>query len=295
MKNNKGFSLLELSIVMLIMGFLTVGIVNMAKITYQVAKQSDTKNKLRQIEKALNAYVIQNKKLPCPSGILLTLEDANYGKANCSENTSNGIKLVSEGKIFVGALPIDELNLDKTHLADGWNNKFIYLVTKNFTVENSLANKSTIENELINSKFSYAIISNGQNRIGGIGYNSKLQDNRFLNKATNDEKMNIYSNINTNNIKSFREEQGFDDLIVVKNKEVLLQELNLYDVGCMATSDLNDKITNICGSNYIISEINIGDYFNYKEQKQFNSSISNDNVKCVIECGYFGKINVFKQ
>ena len=67
-----GFTLIELSIVLLIIGLIVGSVMPAYTGAISTAKYTDTKNKIANITNALNIYYAQNKRLPCPaSGSLL--------------------------------------------------------------------------------------------------------------------------------------------------------------------------------------------------------------------------------
>ena len=75
MKKNKGFTLIELSVVLVILGFLTTMSVNMTRGYINYQKHANTKDIINIINNALYSYVLKYKRLPCPAKI-----DKNYKK-----------------------------------------------------------------------------------------------------------------------------------------------------------------------------------------------------------------------
>ena len=296
-KNNGGFSLLELSIVIVILSILTVGSINITTGMYHIAKTTETKQKIELIEKAIQAYILENKKLPCPAGMKIANGDSNFGIASCAENSTAGIKKTSNN-VLVGTIPVKDLNIETTAVADGWSDKFIYMVSTNYTENNSFLNNSASSSNLINSQFAYAIISNGKNRIGGISLLSNNENTKKMTEATTGEKKNMYNNINSNNITADKDAKTFDDIIVLRNRDVLVQKLDMYDMGCIVDNTLATKMTNAGCENgtytFPTAYMTQGKVYNYKERQiSINYIVENDKQKrCVIECGNYGKFTV---
>ena len=67
--DSKGFTMIELSIVIIIMGLLFVGSFEANKHFMIQHNIKATIIKLNAIQNALDIYVIENGKLPCPAGL----------------------------------------------------------------------------------------------------------------------------------------------------------------------------------------------------------------------------------
>jgi len=133
-----GFTLLELSIVLAIIGTVTVGMVSMGGSMVESSKRVNTTNKLDAIEVALMAYRIANNRLPCPSNPALTDSAANaatYGYESGTPGTCTGtnittatISSVGNTVVAEGAVPVRTLSLPDEYQFDGWGRKFAYAV-----------------------------------------------------------------------------------------------------------------------------------------------------------------------
>jgi hypothetical protein len=252
--------------------------------------------KFRVIEKAINAYILEYRRLPCPAGIRLTTSDSRYGEEMCEGNEKIGVNL--SNAILVGTVPVDSLNLERRYIFDGWNNKIVYLVVMGYTdSENALFSNSVEDNRLINSKFSYALISHGRNKIGGIHYDDSEENLRLLENATEGEKKNIFRRIVGNVIQEFKDTQKFDDIVSAQNKENIIQSLDMVDAGCLIiNSDLSNSIESKCGHGFGFGEL--PSYINYRDKKYSNMEMAEEGKtivekRCVVECGGYGKLNVY--
>lgn len=301
MKNNKGFTLLELSIVMLITGFLTVGFLGTSRTVLDVSKQNDTKNKLKNIENAINGYIIKYGKLPCPAGIKLSIYDSEYGKEICVENATKGVRNLNTGDIIVGSLPIDALNLESKFSYDGWKNKFVYAVVKEYANNKNNLYINNIENaKLINNKYIYSVVSTGRNQHYAYYYKSNKMQKGI--KIDTVGKSNSYDEMKNNTIIDISDDKDFDDIIILQNKENLLQNLDKFDQMCII--DINNVLmeSDSCGSGYMFSDVKS---LKYKEKLYSNNvniisktiDVGDGEIKtikkikqCIIECTNYGRV-----
>lgn len=116
-----GFSLVELTIVMLIISILLAGVMMPLSMQMEVRKYADTKKAMDQINEALIGFVLANGRLPCPADPALADGNANAGLervGGCAAAGSN-----------FGVIPWVTLNVPET---DEWGGRFSYRVTSTF-------------------------------------------------------------------------------------------------------------------------------------------------------------------
>ena len=159
---NRGYTLIEMAIVMVVLGLLLAAFIGAYNIYYRTQVEEKTTVRVNKVVDALANYLIQNGRYPCPARMDLGREDAGYGmQGDCVADTSvapgqcaNGI-CVEEGERMVnidpnpgvvnmvtprirrGAVPFRELSLPEDDSEDGQGNKLYYVVTEN------LANQAT--------------------------------------------------------------------------------------------------------------------------------------------------------
>lgn len=126
-RHTSGFTLLEVSIVLVIVGFLTAGGINLMSSTNEVAKYKETERHLQEVKDALTTFYIQYRFLPCPD----TDNDPSaigFGKANYSSgsDTTGGVCTNDEGW-----LPHTTLGIGGA--GDAWGERFRYVTNKAFT------------------------------------------------------------------------------------------------------------------------------------------------------------------
>lgn len=174
-KRNSGFSLLELSVVLLIIG-LIAGVALQFKQSAGTDCVGATKVQLAQIDQAIHAFVSKNDRFPRPAVRTAGVEDPLFGR----EATSG---LDTSGGITYGALPFQALGLSPSLAGDCWGNKFTYAVTTSLTDSAkylATAPATTYDGEItlkssagstVSTNTAYAIISHGLNATGAVKVN----------------------------------------------------------------------------------------------------------------------------
>jgi len=205
-KTKKAFTLLELSLVILIISILMVGAMSASITSINKAKYKYTKAKIEKIYNAMGAYLLINKALPCPASLLNTKTSANYGVSG-SAGDCNDIAGVYEGstgnstELVYGMVPIKALGLPSDMAEDDFGSRFTYIVSKKFTnpdenssdsfttvspaygFTSSTAGFISIREKIAGSNFYsatddaiFAIISHGQNKRGAFNSNAISQN-----------------------------------------------------------------------------------------------------------------------
>ena len=196
-KPKLGYTIIELSISILIISLLMAGLFSVATGSVTISKKRSTNIKMEQIYKAIGTFLMVNKRLPCPASLTKSFnQDANYGNEVRSNNSCGGsagvYRSTSNTNLFFGAIPASSLNLDSSFVTDDFGNKFGYLIDERFTKDyianpdvnfsvNSFGTASAINvidivenkslaNNLITltSDAILVIISFGANKFGGF-------------------------------------------------------------------------------------------------------------------------------
>lgn len=115
MKYQQGFSLIEISIVLVIVGLLLGGLMTPLATQFENSKRNETQQTLETIAEALYGFALTQGRLPCP-------DTDNDGQ----ENPLGG---VGGCAAFFGTLPWVTLN---TGNSDAWGQPFIYRVTDTY-------------------------------------------------------------------------------------------------------------------------------------------------------------------
>ena len=136
--SGRGFTLIEMAIVVVIIGLLLSGSLLAVSPVIQGSKVSDTSARLDRLEQALTVYVIQNACLPCPADVGLASSNANAGWAHGSDYyglthtvvaQQHACSLTSVCGAVQGAVPWNTLGLSETDVTDAWGNRIEYAVT----------------------------------------------------------------------------------------------------------------------------------------------------------------------
>ncbi len=290
MKNNRGFTLLELSIVLLIMGFLTTTSITMTRGFINYQKHKETKERIQTIAFSINNYVLKNKKLPCPTSISKNYK-TDSSLSDCSLSEKNGF--------LIGTIPSDTLEIRKDILADAWGNKFVYIVSSDLTDSDFFYSNQKTTN-LINDKFAFSIISMGPDKANSYSYSATSVKNKDISV---DDYANSYNGFEKNLIFN-----DVDDIILIKTKEDLTHELYIKDLTCyIKENDIRSKIELNCGSSYFSNTIST--VLQYKEKKISSEenytkkqiTMPDDTTKeiytelkqCIIECSDYGNPIVY--
>lgn len=131
----RGFTLLELAIVIGIIATMTVVGVTTSSSMLDSAKKAATNNKLDTIELALAAYRMANNRLPCPAQMDLAVSNANYGIEAATPGTCTGgtpaanasYAIAADSSTVVeGGVPTTTLGLPSSFMYDAWGRKFVY-------------------------------------------------------------------------------------------------------------------------------------------------------------------------
>ncbi len=150
-----GFSLIELSIVILILSIVASAAMNVIGKKTQAEKSTATYKKLEKIAKAIKVYVQENDSLPCPMGINPTPTSGDFGlqSADSLEEPSKCTKWVIKSENnMIGFIPTLTLGLPPEYMYDEWGRLITYVMSMNLLHHmNNDANISNIDIKNINS------------------------------------------------------------------------------------------------------------------------------------------------
>lgn len=158
-QTNRGSSLLELSIVLVIVGILISGSLLISASYVEQTRKDITAEKLAIIENALVIFLGQNNRLPCPASLGQKISNSTFGyekiitsnsPATCDTSTNN-INIFS-GDLngdtqYMGAVPVRSLGLSDEYMFDGWNNRISYVVQRSF-INNTITNPACVSGDL---------------------------------------------------------------------------------------------------------------------------------------------------
>ena len=145
--SQRGFTLIEMAIVVVIIGLLLSGGLLAVSPIIQSSKVTDTNARLDRLEQALTVYVIQNGCLPCPADRGMASSNANAGWSDVDGSTNyyglgktGGNRARSSSATcfaFAGVVPWNTLGISEADITDAWGNRVAYGVTGALTTDNT--------------------------------------------------------------------------------------------------------------------------------------------------------------
>ncbi len=222
----KGISLLEIAIAMLIISTAIGSIVTMLPSSIKGNAISETSIKLDKIEKAIYAFYHQNGFIPCPASRTDLQSASNFGvSTDCNAAAPSGVTDLSPTamSIRIGAVPVRTLNLPDDFMYDSFDMRINYSAIKNLAIDLATfntANSNPADPFIINDSnstkinqfpaavyTSYLLWSSGKNRKGaynnlglmpvacdtsGLDYENCNLDNIFIDSPHNYESATYY-------------------------------------------------------------------------------------------------------
>ncbi len=265
----KAFSLIELSVVIVILSIMITGLLSIAVNSAANDKIKRSKENMDLIYKALGAYLLENGALPCPAAITsVKSTNENYGKAAGTAGTcadQNGVYIDSTvSAVAYGMVPIADLGLSSSVAEDGFGNKFGYFVDKNFTNKSYVGYTGNTVNytgfdvlnsfDVLNNRYFakepaiFAIVSYGANKYGTFNANSASQNTNtspslkensnypvnFVDVADPQPNTAIFT-LTTNRVALYISETSetsavMDDIILYKTRNNLIRDFQAFSL-----------------------------------------------------------------
>jgi prepilin-type N-terminal cleavage/methylation domain-containing protein len=251
--NPRAFSLLEMSLVLIIVSVILSSGLSIATSNLENARNNVTKERIREVYKNLGIFLATKNRLPCPSSLRLKESDDNYGSespntsGNCTDGTNNlGNSFVSSinGDIIVGGIPNKDLNLGSDFAKDGFGNRLFYAIDRNFvsvagakniadTTFLNIYEKVGTDNKLIADNIRLVIFSTGANGNGAVVASNAIKTTKSTNadEEENDVPPPVINLINFDNDLVSRSEgnDNFDDILFYRTRNQIFQDANLPD------------------------------------------------------------------
>ena len=139
----QGFSLVEMSVVIAIMAVMATFGLDATATFMQRAAHESTHEELDEIKIAIDRFVREESRLPCPADPTVNHMAASFGGEACG--TGGVVSYNSGGRaIYFGTVPIRALNLPLGYMADGWERKYTYAVSQDLTTGLGYANPANV-------------------------------------------------------------------------------------------------------------------------------------------------------
>ncbi|MFO0390202.1 MAG: prepilin-type N-terminal cleavage/methylation domain-containing protein [Alphaproteobacteria bacterium] len=183
-----GFTLIELSVVLLVLSLMLGGILTIVTQTARIEKRNQLNAKIERIKTAMMDFRLGNKRLPCPGDSTLITSYSNFGREGDSPGDCAGGALASTfadagANVYGGSVPVRTLGLTDDDAYDPWGNLFLYAVDKRITdttannpfsayptthssIGNITVRDADAGGEVITSRALYVLVSHGQNGHG---------------------------------------------------------------------------------------------------------------------------------
>ena len=184
--NKKGFTLIEMAIVLIIVGLLLAGLFTTLRTQFELRRTEETRIVLEEAKEALMGYVIANKFLPCPD-------------TNAIPNGTEGPRVADECLPLEGVLPWQVLGVRGL---DSWGRYIRYRVSSNFSNNNTFFLISETGDIRVNSDTGIlttsaiaVLISHGPNGFGGRNTTQASPANLMSAPTGTDETENTNANL----------------------------------------------------------------------------------------------------
>ncbi len=198
-----GFTLIELSIVLVVLAMMAAGALKVSSVRTDSAKLEQLDAKLDTIEQSLLTFRKAHDRLPCPADASLAPQNSNFGFEAANTGSCTGgtpaANFGPDSETVAGVVPTKTLGLPDSYMFDPWGRKIDYVVDRRITGLNAFTNypvsSSTIGDIVIKDgggsnrtgRGIVALVSHGRNghgaftrsgtRFGANSVNSDEQDN----------------------------------------------------------------------------------------------------------------------
>lgn len=254
----KAFSLIELSIVIVIVSIMITGVLSVSVSSINNAKIKTTNDRMKEVYKAMGNFLLANKRLPCPAAITKVKSvDSDYGAevGGGTECSGAGVyQSTTVSTLVYGMVPIRALGLANDMAEDGFESKITYIVDKDMT--NTFEASPTLGNATFSTGTStsiltindkpggvtqavtadaiMALISHGANKSGAFNANSSTQNTRSSNADEMENDATTFDNaptpktavFNATIISSSADSDVFDDIVFFKLRNDFVQDFN---------------------------------------------------------------------
>lgn len=161
-KSCKGFTLIEMAIVIMIVGLLVASLTPLYGLYQKKQEIETTETNVTVAISAIGTFRAIYGRYPCPASMTQDRDDPTYGREDCTSARTipPGGSTADEGiwversrrpafahqypegtarneppRVLVGALPFRNLNLDEKQAYDAYDHKIAYVVTENLTCD----------------------------------------------------------------------------------------------------------------------------------------------------------------
>ena len=187
----RGFTLIEMSVMLVIISFIVVTLFTTSKPT--VNQRTNTQVTLEKVQLAMTQYATANNYYPCPADGSLSIDDAGFGKGtrtispSLDCNDANFTVGSTPNRVFIGVIPVKDLGLGTEDMMDEWGHRLLYAISEsmvenssygtncgNITILSDYDDANPVDAQdaanITTAKASYILMSYGQDGIGAYPY-----------------------------------------------------------------------------------------------------------------------------
>lgn len=130
---SQGFTLIELSISLIVGGLILVGAISAYEIYNERQKMDRMQSLMTDVDQAIQDFAQTEGRLPCPAPNDGSSAGNDYDSEFCS--TAHGI--IRGGGVYIGKLPAETLGIRNEYMKDIYGNYLVYAVTVAATTDGS--------------------------------------------------------------------------------------------------------------------------------------------------------------
>lgn len=133
-----GFTLFELSIVLVVFSIVVGGGLTVINAQLRAARYHELQVRMDKIEDAIQKFRRMNNRLPCPADGTILITDADFGieASNAGICTGTPAANFSATDVAGGVVPVRSLGIADDLAFDPWGGRFTYIVDKDATASN---------------------------------------------------------------------------------------------------------------------------------------------------------------
>jgi hypothetical protein len=256
-RNNLAYNLLELSIVITIISFVSLTTFNIYKTLKVKYEDNQLENKFNVIENALLKYYQKNLSLPLPDSFLNDHSNPDICNIISSVHQDGWF---SYKDIIIGSVPTESLNLTHDYKLDNFSNKILYIINKNVACTKKLYHKTNlviqdIAFKNITDDAMYLILSLEKSfNLDQVIKNHKLDNEYLIRENYNMDNIFIYSLFQSK--EKYKERMKFKTQSLFFIDLALKKELSSSIKVSSYLSDLSCKCSNYSYSSKVNNIIN---------------------------------------